>query len=420
MKTAQGLAALVLVGAIVSGCTGQAAAGAEATSAASRAPVAAGDASKAAGDMNAFGFDFYKAALTSGDNAVVSPASILLALSMARVGAAGQTASQMNTVLHSPSPSALNSLDQALAGLSGTFKDQESKDYEVTLRIANAPFAQRDYKFVQAFLDTLASQYGAGIRLVDFKADSAGAVRDINKWVSDKTEARIPELLDKLDPATRLVLVNAIYMKAPWLAPFPESATEPAPFTRLDGSKVSVPTMKETVHDGLYASGSDWQAVELPYMGGSLAMTIVVPQDLAAFEKTLSATRFAEITDALHQTYLSLSLPRFKAETKSELSAALATMGMPLAFDPNKADFSGITTQEPLHISKVVHQANISVDEKGTEASAATAVVMMAGAAPGPQQEPMVVHVDRPFIFAVRDTKTGAILFLGRVVDPSI
>lgn len=370
--------------------------------------------------MNAFGFDFYKAALTSGGNAVVSPASILMALSMARVGAAGQTASQMDTVLHSPSPSALNSLDQALAGLSGTFKDQEGNDLEVTLRIANAPFAQRDYKFVQAFLDTLASQYGAGIRLVDFKADSAGAVRDINKWVSDKTEARIPELLDKLDPATRLVLVNAIYMKAPWLAPFPESATEPAPFTRLDGSKVSVPTMSETVHDGRYASGSGWQAVELPYLGGSLAMTIVVPQDLAAFEKTLSATRFAEITDALNQTYISLSLPRFKAETKSELSAALATMGMPLAFDPKKADFSGITTQEPLYISAVVHQANISVDEKGTEASAATAVVMMAGAAPGPQQEPTVVHVDRPFIFAVRDTKTGAILFLGRVVDPSI
>jgi len=419
MKRTHGLAALVLVGAIVSGCTGQAAAAAEATSAATRA-AAAGDASKAAGDMNAFGFDFYKAALTSGENAVVSPASILLALSMARVGAAGQTASQMDTVLHSPSPSALNSLGQALAGLSGTFKDPNGGDHEVTLRIANAPFAQRDERFEQAFLDTLASQYGAGMRLVDFKTDSAGAVRDINKWVSDKTEARIPKLLEKLDPLTRLVLVNAIYMKAPWLVPFNESATEPAPFTRLDGSKVSVPTMNETTHDGRYASGSGWQAVELPYLGGSLAMTIVVPQDLAAFEKTLSAARFAEITDALQETYISLSLPSFKAETKSELSAALTTMGMPLAFDSNKADFSGITTQEPLFISAVVHQANISVDEKGTEASAATAVVMMAGAAPGPQQEPKIVHVDRPFFFAVRDTKTGAILFLGRVVDPSI
>ena len=178
--------------------------------------------------------------------------------------------------------------------------------------------------------------------------------------------------------------------------------------------------MNETIHDGLYASGVDWQAVELPYAGGSLAMTIVVPQNLAAFEKTLSSTRFAEIADALEQTYISVSLPRFKVETKSELSAALVKMGMPLAFDPDKADFSGITKQEPLYIGEVVHQANISVDEKGTEASAATAVVVMAGASAGPQQEPKVVRVDRPFIFAVRDTKTGAILFLGRVVDPSV
>jgi serpin B len=420
MKRTQGLAALVLVGAIVSGCTSQAAAAAEATSAATRATAAPSEASKAAVDMNAFGFDFYKAGLTSGDNAVVSPASILLALSMARAGAAGQTASQMDTVLHSPSPSKLNSLDQALAGLSGTFKDAAGAEHEVTLRIANAPFAQGGELFEQSFLDTLASQYGASLRLVDFKADSSGAVRDINKWISDKTEARIPQLLDKLDPATRLVLVNAIYMKAPWLAPFYEDATEPAPFTRLDGSKVSVPTMNETVHDGLYASGADWQAVELPYAGGSLAMTIVVPQNLAAFEKTLSGTRFAEITGALEQTYISVSLPRFKVETKSELSATLVKMGMPLAFDPGKADFSGITKQEPLYIGEVVHQANISVDEKGTEASAATAVVVMAGAAPGPQPEPKVVHVDRPFIFAVRDTSTGAILFLGRVVDPSV
>jgi serpin B len=145
-------------------------------------------------------------------------------------------------------------------------------------------------------------------------------------------------------------------------------------------------------------------------------MTIIVPDDLAGFERDLDAARFAQITSALQTTSVDLTLPRFKIETKSELSSALATLGMPLAFDQDRADFSGITTQERLYISKVVHQANIAVDEKGTEASAATAVVMAAMASPA---QPVTLHVDRPFLFAVRDTRTGAILFLGRVVDPS-
>jgi serpin B len=145
-------------------------------------------------------------------------------------------------------------------------------------------------------------------------------------------------------------------------------------------------------------------------------MTIVVPDDLAAFERSLDAARFAQITAALEPTYLDLTLPRFKIETKSDLSSVLAQMGMPLAFDPNRGAFSGITTQEQLYISAVVHQANIAVDEKGTEASAATAVEIEAFALPAQR---VTLHVDRPFIFAVQDTSTGAILFLGRVVDPS-
>jgi serpin B len=168
--------------------------------------------------------------------------------------------------------------------------------------------------------------------------------------------------------------------------------------------------------EGRYASGSGWQAVELPYAGGSLAMTIVVPDDLATFERSLDAASFARITASLQPTDVDLTLPRFKIETKSDLSSVLARMGMPLAFDPDRADFSGITTQEQLYISKVVHQANIAVDEKGTEASAATAVEVAASLAPSKQ---VTLHVDRPFIFAVRDTNTGAILFLGRVLDPS-
>ena len=158
--------------------------------------------------------------------------------------------------------------------------------------------------------------------------------------------------------------------------------------------------------------------MELPYADGSLVMTVVVPDDLAAFERKLDANLFDQITSTLRDTSVDLTLPRFKIETKTELSPALEALGMPLAFEPDKADFSGITTQERLFISAVVHQANIAVDEKGTEASAATAVVMAAAATTAPRQM-VTLHVDRPFVFAVRDVNTGAMLFLGRVVDPS-
>jgi serpin B len=340
---------------------------------------------------------------------------------MAQAGARGETASQMSAVLHSAadagSGNGINSLDQSLTGLSGTFKDRGNGDRQVILHIANAPFAQRDLKLQQPYLDALASRFGAGLRLVDFQGDPNGTCGLINSWISDQTEGRIKKLLDSLDPLTRLVLVNAIYLKAPWLEPFDESGTKDAPFTRADKTQVSVPTMSAFLTEARYASGTGWQAVELPYVGPSLAMTIVVPDDLAAFERSLNGTRFSQITAALSSADVDLTLPRFKIESKSDLSASLAKMGMPTAFDPNHADFSGITTQEPLYISKVIHQADISVDEKGTEASAATAVVMTAGAMP---VTPVTMHVDRPFVFALRETSTGAVLFLGRVVDPSV
>jgi serpin B len=418
-----GLGALVLVGAIVSGCASQAAAMAEATSQATRAAVLPDAATQAAAATDAFGFDFYKSDLTSGGNAVVSPASIVLALSMAQAGAKGETAAQMDSVLHSAAGSGggngINSLDQILTGFSGTFKNANGTAQQLTLRIANAPFAQRGLQLQGSFLDVLASRYGAGLRLVDFQNNPVGACQLIDGWVSDQTEGRIPKLLDSLDSNVRLVLVNAIYLKAPWLEPFAESDTKTAPFTRSDGSQVSVPTMSLGLSEGRYASGSGWQAVELPYAGGSLAMTIVVPDDLAAFESSLDGARFSQIAAALQPTHVDLTLPRFKIETKSDLASALAGMGMPLAFDPTRADFSGITTLEQLYIAKVVHQANISIDENGTEATAATAVVMAAASAV-PIQPPVTLHVDRPFLFALRDTNTGAILFLGRVVDPSV
>jgi serpin B len=413
----------VFVAGLAWGCVGQTAGLALATSHATRAAAGpATDASQAATAIDAFGFDYYRAALASGGNAVVSPASIVLALSMAQAGARGETASQMNAVLHSAAGSGnsngMNSLDQTLTGLSGTFKDQNEVERQVSLRVASAPFAQRDLRLEQPYLDTLASSYGASLRLVDFQSDPDGACSLIDKWVSDQTEGRIAKLLDRLDPLTRLVLVNAIYLKAPWLESFGESGTTDAPFTRADATQVNVPTMSVSLTEARYASGTGWQAVELPYVNPALAMTIVVPDDMAAFEKTLDASEFTRVTSLLKRADVDLTLPRFKIETKSDLASTLSRMGMPMAFDAARADFSGITTQESLFISKVVHQANISVDENGTEATAATAVVIAAAASSAPIH-PVTLHVDRPFIFALRDTNTGAILFLGRVVDPS-
>jgi len=244
-----------------------------------------------------------------------------------------------------------------------------------------------------------------------------GARRLINGWVDEQTEQRIPELLAPgiLDALTRLVLVNAIYLKAPWEVAFPEASTKPGPFTLPDGSTVDVPMMS-VAESFAYAEGAGWRAVELPYVGEALALTIIVPDDFADFEGRLGADTFALVTAALAPHQVDLAMPRFETETKADLADLLIALGMPLAFDPFMADFSGITTEEQLFISNVIHQANISVDEKGTEAAAATAVVMRTTSAPGERVE---LRVDRPFLFVLRDVPTGAVLFLGRIIDPS-
>jgi serpin B len=386
-----------------------------------RASAVPADATAGAAAINAFGLDLYRTLATDTPNAVFSPASIALALGMARAGARGQTAAEMDAVLHELAsdehPGWLNALDQALAARSGTFEDQGGNALPVALRIANAPFAQRGMPLEQAYLDALAERYGAGLRLVDYVTDTEGARRLINGWVDEQTEQRIPELLvpGVLTPDSRLTLVNAIYLKAPWLTPFPAESTAPGPFARVDGSTVTVQLMAVSDTMG-YAAGTGWRAIDIPYIGGSLAMTVIVPDDLAAFERGLTADGLAAVTGALAETQVSLTLPRFSIETKAEMAGVLAALGMPSAFD-ERADFSGITTAEKLVISAVIHQANIDVDEKGTEAAAATAVVMRATGMP---TEPVTVRVDRPFLFALRDVPTGAILFFGRVTDPSI
>ena len=387
-----------------------------------RAAANAADAKEAAAAVDAFGIDLYRKIATGEKDVVFSPASISLALAMARVGAKGVTATEMDAVLHDvasdPHAAWLNALDAELSSRTGTFLDSNGKEQPVTLRIANAPFAQKGTAFVQAYLDALASRYGAGVRLVDYRTQTEAARTAINAWVSEQTEKRIPELLvpGVLETATRLTLVNAIYLKAAWLTPFEEKATKDASFTRLDGSTVAVPTMAlgEILRYAKGADGGGWQAVELPYVGGKLALTVIVPTDLRAFETALTPELYATVVAGLDERFVTLAMPKFGIESKVDLASTLAAMGMPTAFT-DRADFSGITTEEPLEISAVVHQANIDVDENGTTAAAATAVVMRATAMPS---EPVTLTIDRPFLFALRDVETGAVLFLGRVTEP--
>jgi serine protease inhibitor len=388
-----------------------------------RAPVQSSLAPAAASAANAFGLDLF-AAVRAGapaSNIVLSPTSVAIALAMARAGARGQTATQMDTVLYSlgadDHAAAINALDAALNGRSGTFRAADGQQHELTLAVANAPFAQRDYAWEQSFLDALASRFGAGVRLVDYKTDAEGARQQINAWVADQTRQRIPELIGQgvLDDLTRVVLVNAIYLKAPWAWPFQSEATADGPFTRLDGSTVTVPMMGQT-NPFPYAAGDGWRAVELPYVDGNLALTLILPDDFGSFASSFDVSQLEEIATSLAEQEVDVMLPRFSFETKADLVPVLTALGMPNAFVLGTADFSGITSEEPLYISSVIHQANISVDEQGTEASAATEVAIAAGAAPG---GPPQVHLDRPFLFALRDRDTGAVLFLGQVIDPT-
>ena len=382
------LPVLLLAAALVAACSGPASSASPAgTGVPSGSPSAGGielavangvphlagtpeDASSAGAALNAFGLDLYAHVRDRDSNVVVSPASVALALAMVRAGARGTTADEMDAVLHDLASDGhaawVAGLDLALNARTGTFEDQGGKPQTVTLRIANGAFAQQGLTMAPAYLDALAARFGAGVQLVDFKQAAEAARAAINGWVADRTEQRIRELLAQgtVDGLTRLVLVNAIYLKAAWLTPFEVSATQPGAFHRLDGSTVDVPFM----HTGgslQYAAGTGWQAVQLPYVGQQLAMLVILPDDLAAFEARLDAVALDTITAALAAREVDLSLPRFGAQTSASLGDALTAMGMPTAFSP-QADFSGITTDEPLLISAVVHQANIDVNEAGT------------------------------------------------------
>lgn len=414
--------ALCLVGMLTVGACGTteppvAMAVSDAPRAAAEAP--SGDVQNVAASMESFGSDLYAVVGTGGGNLVFSPASIMTALAMTYAGARGVTAEQMAAVLRigldDPAfHSAMNALDLALE--SRSFK---SGDDRVQLSIANSLWGQDGLAFEQPFLDTLAEDYGTGMRLVDFTIAAESARVQINDWVESQTNDKITDLIPEgvLNDLTRLVLVNAVYLDATWALQFDPNDTSDGSFTTLAGAQATAPMMRQTSVFS-YAKGDGWQAVQLPYSGDKLAMLLIVP-DQGRFndvEQGLGSGLLSEAVSGLSSASVALTVPKFTFRTETQLGSALKTLGMPTAFDPNNADFSGMTTEERLLIDEVIHEAYIAVDEEGTEAAAATAVVMQETSAPMVDE---TLTIDRPFIFALRDTETGALLFLGRVVDPS-
>jgi serpin B len=410
-----GVVAVLVLVLVSTGC-GRGAGATEARADVPRASATGSSPTAAVEGIDAFGTDLYRGLVAKGGNLVFSPYSVEIALAMARNGAKGQTRSQMDAVIHGGSgddiDKSFNLLDQELSTRPGS-KGDKNRNGDVELAMANALWGQKDTTFERPFLEVLAQHYGAGMKLEDYKTAAEAARSDINAWASDRTKGKIVDLLPKgsLDEMTRLVLTNAIYFKAPWVKKF--SPMPGLAFTEADGSVIRVDGMT-TNKVGTFGKGPGWKAGEIPYLGGELSMVVIVPDDLASFEKSLDGKMLASIVGGLHDQLATVQMPKFSFRTTASLKDQLSSLGMPLAFT-DQADFHGITTQEQLKISDVYHQAFIAVDEEGTEAAAASAVVFEAVS--GPIGETLTV--DRPFLFAIRDVKTGAILFLGRVVDPT-
>jgi serpin B len=384
---------------------------------------------------NAFAFDLYETLRGGEGSLFFSPMSISSALAMTYAGADGETAEQMADVLHFTLP------EERLHAAFGTLMRNLASSGDdsaaclgasgdpFTLSIANSLWGQVNYEFLSGFLQTLAENYDSPLRQLQFVGDPEGSRETINGWVSDETRGRIEDLLKRgdINVLTRLVLVNAIYFNASWSNPFSEWATRPDAF-HLPGGDFQVDMMRQTQRFG-YAEGEDYQAVELPYTGGDASMVILLPKEgrFQAFEQSLSAETMDEILADLSSTRVQLTMPKFECGAEVELARVLENMGMPDAFDECIADFSGMNGERPpdreaLHIHKVRHKAWIEVDEAGTEAAAATAVVMdmMTSAVGGFLPPPVIFTADRPFIYTIRDTRTNSTLFMGRISDASV
>ena len=360
-----------------------------------------------------FAVEMYKKVSAAGEagNIFFSPLSISTALSMTYAGARGETARQMADTLRFK----LAAPDQhaAFGALAAALKP-DNKNYR--LEISNALWGQQGYAFQPEFIELVKKYYAGGFNTVDFAGATEASRLTINRWVEQKTADKIKDLLTKgsLTELTRLVLTNAIYFKGDWATKFKPELTKPMPFNLSTDQTVDVPMMRQT-GDFLFSENEDVKVLELPYVGKDLSMVLLLPKtNMAEMDAKLDAARLAEWTGQVTEREVDIYLPKFKFETKYELQDLLSGMGMVDAFALPPADFSGISGQKDLYITKVIHQAIIEVNEEGSEAAAATAVIMGVKAV---LHKP-VFKADQPFLFLIRHNETGSILFMGRVNNP--
>jgi serpin B len=368
-----------------------------------------------------FAFDLYGRLRKQDGNLFLSPASVSAALALVQAGTRGETAGELAGVLHLPNDPA--ALRRGFAPLQRPAK-AGPKPPPFQLHTANALWCQKGFALNPEFVRLAQEGFGATAQEVDFAAAPDDARRIINAWVGEKTWHKVKDLLgpNAVDAESQVVLTNAVYFKAGWLREFRKDHTKEAPFHLSSGGKtVPVPLMRRRGSYG-YLDGGTFQALELPYAGGDVRMVVFLPRKadgLAKLEAELPAERVASWLAGLKPREVDVELPRFKVTARSELAPVLRSLGVQLAFDPDLADFSGLTSsQEPLAVSAVVHQAFVEVNEEGTEAAAATAVTKPRGLAGG-GPEAVGFRADRPFLFLIRDGRTNNLLFLGRLTNPA-
>jgi serpin B len=369
----------------------------------------------AANANNQFAFEYFSKLNEQGKgNLFFSPWSISSALAMTYEGAKGKTADEMQLVFHFETNNNLRR--SSFASLYSTIN---KKDKEYRLNTANALWAQKDYPFLEEYFAAIGKYYGGKVTNLDFKTDAEQSRITINSWVEKQTNDKIKNIIAYLDPATRLVLTNAIYFKGEWAKAFEKESTYDEDFRSDSGKFVQVKMMKITGKEAefSYAENKEMQIIELPYKGNELSMIILLPKDNnPQLFDTINANELSILQSKMYETRVDVYLPKFKFDTKYFMKKDLEEMGMPNAFT-DSADFSGMTGQRDLYISEVIHQAFVDVNEEGTEAAAATVVVMRAMApAPGSIK---IFKADHPFLFIIQEKSTGSILFIGKVANPA-